>query len=338
MSLGINKLQSGWVNTTSAPPLNTEKLSRIPRQRAQNYRPDFPDSPFISNRPLRYNVQLNQQLTAVQQADDYLLETERQISQLHRAVIKSKFETEVRQLASKTNHWLQNRVENSAGTIDRQLNASPERAISVKFTLDNANKMVQSAQAETVLFSLSDHSSELVAVRFPAGGSPEQNLMRLNKGLGRLGIHGKADNRGEIHFSIAETRWSRISQHLTVKGEGIRFAAGSFKPLAVQAEETSEDKLLTLTRQPYTAGSNATFEQVLGHLTRQLQQLNEHKDQVRVQIASLSCFEQPGSALRAATALAQKLINPEQQYIAQARMMQVMSNLHISTVKNVLCE
>lgn len=338
MSLGINKLQSGLVSATGTKTLSTDRLVGIPSRSVQNSRQDFPESPFISNRPLRYNVQLNQQLTAVQQADDYLLETERQISQLHRAVIQGKMDTEVRELATKTGQWLQSRVENSAGTIDRQLNASPERATLVKFTLENANKIVQSSQGETVLFSLSDSPSELVSVRFPAEGTPEQNLLRLNKGLGRLGIHGKMDGRGNMVCSVDEDRFMRISQYLTAKGGGKRFAADSFKPVAVQAEIATEDRLLAITKQPYSAGSHTAFERTLEHLTGQLQRLNEHKNQVRLQIANLSCFEQPGAALAASTALAEKLRDSERPYIAQARMIHVMGNLHHSTIKNVLCK
>ncbi|MBX9475885.1 flagellar hook-associated protein [Yersinia enterocolitica] len=336
MSLGINVLQGTRASATSPNPLNTEGLSRLSSRSVRNNRPDFPDSPFISNRPLRYNVQLNQQLTAVQQADDYLLETERQISQLHRATIQGKVDAEVRQLANKTGHWLQNRAANSAGTIDRQLNATPDRVASVNFTLDKATSMLQSSEAETVLFSLSDHSGPLVAVRFQPASSPEQNLLQLNKGLGRLGIHGKVGSNGAIHFRVDEARWPSVSQHLLVKGQGKRFAADSFAPLISQAETAMEDKLLAVIRQPHSVGNNLAFEGALLHLTEQLQRLNEHKNQVRAQISSLSCFDQPGSALAAATVLAQKLGASQRQYVAQAGMAHIMNNLHVSTVKNVI--
>lgn len=338
MSLGVNSLQGSRASLTGTKPFYHEGVSRVASKRVRRDHPDFPDSPLISNRPLRYNVQLNQQLTAVQLADDYLLEAERQISQLHSAVIQGKFDTEVRQLANKTGHWLQNRVENSAGTIDSQLNATPERVALVNFTLDSARKMLQSSQAETVLFSVADNSGELVAVRFQPKGSPEQNLLQLNRGLGRLGIHGKVGEQGQIHFTVDETRWPRISQNMTVKGEGKRFAADSFKPLSMRAEVTREDRLMAIIKQPYAVGSNGTFEGILAHLTGQLQQINEHKSQVRAQIGSLSCFEQPGSALAASTALAQKLRTSQQQYAAHTRMSHIMSNLQMSTVKNVLGE
>jgi hypothetical protein len=336
MPLAITTLQGNRVSTTSAYPLNSEKLSPLSTHSVRNNRADFPDSPLISTRPLRYNVQLNQQLTAVQQADDYLLEVEHQISQLHRTIIQKKPGVEVQQCVDNTGHWLQHRAEISAGTIDRQLNATPERAPMVNFTLDNASAMLHSSQAETVLFSLADSANEIVAVRFKQAESAEQNLLRLNKGLGRLGIHGKLSHNGDIHFSVDETRWARINQYLTVKGEGERFSAGRFQPLAVQAEAATADQMIALTKQPYTVENSAIFGRILGHLTRQLQQLNEHKSQVRSQISHLSCFEQPGSARAAALALAQKLQANQQKYGTQVAIAQVMSNLNVAIVKNVI--
>lgn len=93
MQVGLNRQQWEVANKTSLPDFDrlqgANSLSLIKRGR-------FPESPFISSQPLRYNVQLNRQLTALQRAEGYLHTTERQVAQLQRALQQERAETEIK--------------------------------------------------------------------------------------------------------------------------------------------------------------------------------------------------------------------------------------------------
>lgn len=99
MQVGLNRPQWEVANKTSLPDFDrlqgANSLSLIKKE------VDFPESPFISSQPLRYNVQLNRQLTALQRAEGYLHTTERQVAQLQRALQQERAETEIKPLALK---------------------------------------------------------------------------------------------------------------------------------------------------------------------------------------------------------------------------------------------
>lgn len=218
MQVGLNRPQWEVANKTSLPDFDrlqgANSLSLIKKE------VDFPESPFISSQPLRYNVQLNRQLTALQRAEGYLHTTERQVAQLQRALQQERAETEIKPLALKTLHWLQQRTAMSGNAVDRQLNFVPEQRTEVNFALHGAEQLLQPAESETLLFSLTGNGYNVVAVNLPAYASPAQNLLRLNNGLGRLGIHGRLDPQGNAQFHVDEKRWAEIEAHLQVRGGG----------------------------------------------------------------------------------------------------------------------
>lgn len=78
-------MQVGLKTTTAASTPSAVRTAPAqvarPERVASTHRatPAFPEAALLSRRPLRYNVQLNQQLTAVQQADNYLSEAETQL-------------------------------------------------------------------------------------------------------------------------------------------------------------------------------------------------------------------------------------------------------------------
>lgn len=80
--------------TTSAPATGRgsidapQTVGRVNAPEITATRNAFPESALLSRRPMRYNVQLNQQLTAVQQADSYLAQTETQLLQVRQSSLR----------------------------------------------------------------------------------------------------------------------------------------------------------------------------------------------------------------------------------------------------------
>ncbi|CNH44826.1 flagellar hook associated protein lafW [Yersinia pekkanenii] len=218
MQVGFNRTQWEMANNARLPGFDkfqgADSLTSVPKNAT------FPESPFISNQPLRYNVQLNRQLTAVQRAEKYLYTTELQVAQLQRVLQQEGHNNEIKSTALKTLHWLQQRVSVSGNTIDRQLNFVADQRTEVNFNLHQVDKLLQPAESETLLFSLAGAEHRIVAVKLSADASATQNLLRLNNGLGRFGLHGAVDSHGNVQFRVDEQSWADIHADLQVRGGG----------------------------------------------------------------------------------------------------------------------
>ncbi|OVZ78892.1 hypothetical protein [Yersinia kristensenii] len=292
----------------------------------------FPESGYLSTEPLRYNVQLNSQLTSLQQADHYLLATERQLSDLQQAI--SHNPKEIKQQSLKLLSWLEQRGIVSGDTVDRQLNISLEESPKVNFSFKEANKLLLASEDETLLFSLSDVAHSVVAVKLSGQSSAKQKMLQLNKGLGRLGIHGKLDNDGQLAFQIDEKHWQRLSQHLIVRGEGSRYPADKFQSIELQAESILADKLKEIVGQPFMAKEYTEYlQQALTHITGELRQLNKFKNNARERVAGMAGIIQPNSAVFIAERLADKQLSDRPSYAALSHSGQ--GYLHSAIVKNL---
>ncbi|WP_145507111.1 flagellar hook-associated protein [Yersinia alsatica] len=336
MQVGLNTTHGLRGNKTSSHPLAVHQHQPVNGHKQNKVISNFPDSPFISSQPLRYNVQLNQQLTSLQQAGRYLHEAERQIAQLHNVVQQGKVSTEVQQLAEKTVNWLQCRASVSANTVDRQLNIALEQAAKVNFSWQDANRVLQSSQEETLLFSSQGAETKIVAIRFPAEGNIRQNLLVLNKGLGRLGIHGELTQHGQVRFSIDEQHWQGINQ-LHVRGEGYRFGSESIQPLVLTAEAALVDDVRHIIEQPIEAKKYlGNMQQALTQITGQMRELNEHKQKVRSSIESMCSLSSSNTVQLMAESLASKLAQGKEHYNLLLQALNGQGNIHSLTVRNLL--
>lgn len=292
----------------------------------------YPESAFLSVEPLRYNVQLNHQLTSLQQADHYLLETERQLSQLQQIV--SHDHNAVKQQSAKLLSWLEQREITSANTVDRQLNISLEGNPKVNFTFKGASQLLHTTTDETLLFSLADAASSVVAVKLTGQSSARQKMLELNKGLGRLGIHGKLDNDGQVVFQTDEKHWPRLSQYFTVRGEGSRYPADKFQSIELQAEAVLTDKIKTIAGQPLRVKEyTQDLQQALTHITDQLRQLNKFKDNARERVAGMAGVIEPNAAISVAERLVHQPLSARLSYAVQSYRGQ--GHIHQATVRNL---
>lgn len=328
---------------TLTPSVNTGSVSTpaavrgqpVGSPRAQDHR--FPESPLISTRPLRYNVQLNQQLTSVQQADHFLSQVEGQLLQLRHGSQGGRRAELASEAASSLQRLLGNRPAISNGTVDRQLAVSLEQTAQVKFTLPAAARLLQSDEAETVLFSLAGQRREMVAVAFEEGSTPRQQVLKLNQGLGRFGIHARLDNnQQQLTFSVEEKNWGQVSTQLSVRGEGKRFS-DSFTALLARPEAAVSDALGQLAQAPQTLRERQSDVQLaLEQLTRQRSHLFAQHENVRKRIDEMETHYPANGALEHARALRQHLQNGANDFASVARAVGAQANVRPATVKNLL--
>lgn len=339
MQVGLN--QAGF----SLPaPRNAKGVTDTPAirekasQRSRHGDNRFPESPLISTRPLRYNVQLNQQLTTVQQADNYLSQVESQLLQLRYVASHRTQRGEVAHTAGQAlSTLLVERSTMSAGTVNRHLAFNPEQTAQVTFTLPAAQRLLQSDEGETLIFSLAGQRRDMAAVSLEAGATPRQDVLRLNQGLGRFGVYANLDNQQTLVFSVDEADWLQLSSQLSVRGEGKRFSANEFTALLARPEPAVTDALAQLAQNP---GQIREFDQdiqkALEQLTQQRGQLFNHQDNVRRRINEMGSQYQPAEALGHAQALRVHLQNSHQDYPTTARALGAQANLRQSTVNNLL--
>lgn len=339
MQVGLN--QTGLPLTT---PLNTGGVkqpvplreAKAPRARHADTR--FPESPLISTRPLRYNVQLNQQLTLVQQADSYLSALESQLLQLRYASNPSaRRGTLLHESARSLVTLIVDRPVLSAGTVNRHLTADPETPAQVNFTLPAAQHLLQGEARETLIFSLAGSRREMTAVVLESSEGPRQQMLRLNQGLGRFGVHARLDKQQALLFSVDEHRWQQVSSQLSVRGEGSRFSASEYTALLARPEPAITDVLVQLAQQPERATERqAEVQQALEKITRQRGTLFTHQENVRQRINEMATQYSPADALAQARALGAHLQNISQDYSATARALGAQANLQQGTVSNLL--
>lgn len=321
--------------TTSAPATTGRGSISAPLTVGRVTTPDtaptrnaFPEAALLSRRPMRYNVQLNQQLTAVQQADSYLARTETQLLQLRHSPMRSGD-------GNALEKHLARRAELSGGTVDRHLSVSLEQRSTVNFTLPGSEQLLSQPGGETLVFALGGRQREMAAIALPREATPRQTLTRLNTGLGRLGIHATQTPGGQLLFSVEESRWARVSQQLTVLGEGGHYPAGAFTLLSPQAENASSDEVLSLSAHRDREGLQK-LQQTLDHLTTQRSRLRQQQDRVSTRIHDMATAYSATQALETSRSLGAALAQSGGNYGALSQALATQANVRLATVKNLL--
>ncbi|AHG19680.1 hypothetical protein Z042_08630 [Chania multitudinisentens RB-25] len=294
-------------------------------------RNSFPEAALLSRRPLRYNVQLNQQLTVVQQADDYLAQTETRLLQIRHTFRQ---ENAPEPFIALKKH-LDRRTEIAGNAIDRHFTVCLQQKNSVNFTLPGMEKLLSDPGGELLIFALEGKPRELAAVALPDEVSPLQTLMHLNLGLGRFGIHAQQTPGGQLNFSVTESDWDRIRQQLTVCGQGHHFPSDAFTLLVPQAETAASDIIAQLA-QGRERGDQAKLQSTLNHITTQRSLLRQQQDRVASRIKDMNTMFSDKQALATSQALGDMLGNCAANYPVLSAALGAQANLKPSTVKNLL--
>lgn len=107
--------------------------------------------------------------------------------------------------------------------------------------------------------------------------------------------------------------------------------------MKLQPEVVLEDRVRDIAAKPQEAKKHlAGIQQAMGQITGQMRKLSEHKRNTGVQINSMSSFSAPNSALMAAEALAEKLLQGRSQYAMWANMLTAQGNARSAMVRNLL--
>lgn len=294
----------------------------------------FPDAPLISSQPLRYNVQLNQQLTRVQQAEHFLQATENQLLKVSHALNRrGDRQTALAETAS-LQSLLAKRQSLSGGSVNRQLQVTLEGKSQVNFQLRDGQSLLNNPQPEVLTFSLAGQQREISAAAIAAESTPQQTLISLNQALGKWGIHGKLDAQREVQFQVDEQQWSRVNQHLSVQGGGERYPQSQFFPIKPQAESTLEDDVARVLANPAQLESlHSTLENTLEQVTRQRKQLVRTKSLVQQRVDSMENLSSQ-QARSMVQDVVQQLAHPEYRNLADA--LNAQATVPRATVKNVL--
>ncbi|HEY2452471.1 MAG TPA: hypothetical protein VGI71_07600 [Scandinavium sp.] len=299
---------------------------------ARHRTPAFPEAAILSRQPLRYNVQLNQQLTAFQQADSYLSQTESKLMHLRHASSKG---GDTRQITSDLQKHLNGRSQLSGGTVDRQFSLRLQQSSKVNFSLPGLETLVDNPQGETLIFSLGGDKRELAAVTLPQQEHPTQVLRQMNLGLGRLGIHAQLGNDGQTSFSVDEQRWGRVSEYLSVRGEGQSFPADAFTLLTPKAEASQEDVL-----QQATSGQKRlapqTMNNVMDNIVKQRGRLHQHQGRAANRIDDLAPPISAQQAQATSQAVGNLLAKSTESYASFSKALSAQGNVRLATVKNLL--
>lgn len=292
----------------------------------------FPEAAILSRQPLRYNVQLNQQLTAVQQADNYLAQTEDKLMKLRHS---AKGGRDIKQVSSELMKHLNDRPQLSGGTVDRQFNLRLQQSSKVNFSLPGLDKLVENPQGETLVFSLGGSKREIAAVTLPRQEHPKQVLRQMNLGLGRLGIYAQQGADGKTTFSVDEERWGRVSEYLSVRGEGQSFPSESFTMLTPKAEASQEDVLQQILTASKKDNGNS-LHNAMDNITKQRSRLNYHQGKAANRISDLAPPMSAQQAQSTSQALGNLLAKSGSSYDSFTQALSAQGNVRLGTVKNLL--
>jgi hypothetical protein len=330
-----NRLSAGIRSATlSSTPLQAQSPVSAVANTHSRQTSSFPDAPLISSQPLRYNVQLNQQLTRVQQADHFLQATENQLLKVSHALNKRGNRQAALAEAQTLQSLLAQRQTLSGGSVNRQMQVTLEGKSQVNFQLRDAHSLLNNPQSELLTFSLAGQQREISAAAITAYSTPQQTLISLNQALGKWGIHGKLDAQRDVQFQVDEQQWSRVNQHLSVQGGGERYPHSQFFPVKPQVENTLEDDVARVLANPSLLESlQPTLDTTLEQITRQRKQLVRTKMLVQQRVDSMGNLSS-NQANTMAKDVVQQLNQHEYSSLADA--LGAQANVPRATVKNVL--
>lgn len=192
-----------------------------------------------------FSLQLNQQLSSMQSADNYLGDLQTRLSQLKLSLSRQisspppNGEEVIQQAVKEVDVLLKERGKRSANSLDATFKLRLTEPVRSRFSLQGLESLekIRQSGAETLLFSGGRQLAEPVAVVLDDEMSDEQILRRFNGSLGQAGIRAELDHNGQLSFSAREADWQQLKPQLAVQGEGKLFAKGKYVHLPSQDEQ-----------------------------------------------------------------------------------------------------
>ena len=191
-----------------------------------------------------FNIQLNRQLSSMQQAERYLGDVESQLvamkMRLSRALSTAEPSeaTAIKESLQQLRSLISERLHRAGGAVDARLKLSLNEPARVRYRLQGLESVeaIRQSGRETLLFTAGRQWPEPVAVVLDDGMSDQQILRRFNTSLGQVGIRAELDEAGDLRFSAREQEWEAVKHQLAVQGEGKLFAKEGFQQVRSQEE------------------------------------------------------------------------------------------------------
>lgn len=295
---------------------------------------DYPASPLITTRPQRYSVQLNDQLTTIQQADHYLGHLEQQLLDYRHATRRGG--QALQQKGTDLTAMLEKRTSLSSGSVDRQLRPVLQGQARVAFQSPGLAKIVQQNGTSSVMFSVSDgRQTQLSALA--AGGDEQdsrQYAVMMSNALRRVGIQMHNDE-GSLTFSTTEAQWPQIENTLSVRSDDGSAHNSGFVAVKTFAEPSQADSLLHSLQQG-GGHLHSEMQQTLDAINDQRSQMAVQQEKARQLIDGMSRFPQSESAIKASEALGGVLDNANHNYEVLAQAVKGQARISSMTVRSLL--
>lgn len=195
-----------------------------------------------------FSIQLNQQLSAMQTAEDYLGELADRLNQLKLSIgrelsgAQGSARQALEQQLKQVDELLAQRSERTGGSLDANLQLRLHEPARARFSIDGLATLDQARNGgrETLLFSAGRSLSEPGVVVLDDAMSDQQLLRSFNIGLAASGIRAEVGQGGTLTFSVAESEWPQLKEQLAVQGEGKRFAKERASHVQVREERLLE--------------------------------------------------------------------------------------------------
>lgn len=328
MQVGLQTTTRGTDNARL--PAQIGDPARVTSRPKRAEREEYPASPLIALRPQRYSVQLNDQLTVLQQADSYLLRLEKSLlDQRHANASGGPRGTNSTALVD----LLANRTPLSAGRVDRLLLPVLQGEAKVTFHSSELAELLSSdGEPISLMFSVdAGHARRLAAVSLDNPTDALNPLMQIKNALQRTGVTPHY-GEGKWTFTVDEARWPQLQRSFSIanaKGEHVR------RPV-LHASPSLSDTLRAALESGQRDGVQSRVQSVLNHVAEQRQHLASAQEKARQRMDVMARFPQAQSAEQAAATLGQTLAWGCHHYETLVQAVNGQANLPALTVHNLL--
>ncbi|EGO8359919.1 flagellar hook-associated protein [Escherichia coli] len=315
-SLATGGAHSAAVSSSTVAP--TQSV----RQKLPATASEYPASPLITTRPQRYSVQLNDQITTLQQADHYLGQLEQQLLDYRHSQRKGG-----QAQSSALMQMLDNRIALSGGAVDRQLQPVLQGEARVTFHSPDLANLVHNPTPGTRMFSVFDGRQTQFSAVMLSDDAAGQYQTRLTNALRRVGmqVHQQADG---ISFSTTEKQWPDIERTLSVRTDGDKSA---FMPLKTFAEPSQAERLAQSLQQ-----GGVGISQMLENINQQRAQMAVQQEKARQLIDGMSRFPQTENAVQASENLGGVLDSANHNYQVLLQAVNGQARISSQTVRSLL--
>ncbi|WP_336853582.1 flagellar hook-associated protein [Pseudescherichia vulneris] len=328
MQVGLQTTTRSSSNALVGTQISDSARVASPPKRAE--REEYPASPLIVLRPQRYSVQLNDQLTVLQQADSYL-------SQLEKSLLNQRHANSAGGQRGESSaalvDLLANRAQRSAGRVDRQLLPVLQGEAQVTFHAPElAALLANNGEPVSLMFSAEvGHGRRLAAVSLDNPAEALNPVMQIKNALQRTGVMPRY-SEGRWTFTTDEANWPQLQRSFTLadaKGDHVR------RP-AFHASPSPCDALGTALESGQRDGLQSMVQSVLHQVGEQRQQLASAQEKARQRMDVMARFPEAQSAEHASAALGQTLAWACHHYDTLAQAVNGQANLSGLTVQNLL--